>query len=276
MGLILQTRNNIVGSEKLYRDALVTDGTLLLVDFSNRGTLSNFRVDKGFPVKDLARESSEALGVVNSTRLNYEDSTHLSEGLGLWLGDLGGSSYNGGSPYGVDFGKDIMDYIVANKNNEFLITVWVRLPDLNSIQGGRALASVGDVGGSGINLNITTSGNPNLFFGGVQGGYSPITPSTNVIQMSNHYQGSGMKTRGFVNGYFDRMSSAEGDFNGEYPNLVLGRNNSSPSVYIYRLFIEDLTVSGRTADVVVKDDWDYNNGTGKFGYMEKRPFIDNA
>ncbi|HIX54671.1 MAG TPA: hypothetical protein H9853_06570 [Candidatus Sphingobacterium stercoripullorum] len=276
MALILQTKENIGGSEKLYRDALVADGTLLLVDFSNRGTLHGYSVAKGFPVRDLARESSEVLGIKNSTRFNYEDSTHLSEGLGLWCGDWGSSGYNDGDPYGVDFGKDLMEYIVANKEHEFLITVWVRVPSLTGFSGGRVIASMGDVGGSGINLNITNQGIPNLFFGGIEGRFATIDPTTDVLQRSIHYRGTSNTMRNFTNGEFGRETLTNPNFEGDYSNLVLGRNTGNPSVYMYRILVEDLTVSGRVADTVVKDDWDYNNGTGKYGYMEKRPFIDQA
>lgn len=276
MALILQTKENIDGSEKLYRDALVTDGSLLLVDFSNRGTLHGYSVSKGFPVRDLARESSEALGIKNSTRFNYEDNTHLSEGLGLWFGDWGSSGYNDGEPYGVDFGKDLMDYIVANKEHEFLITIWVRVPNLTEFSGGRVIVSSGDVGGFGINLNITNQGIPNLSFGGIEGRFPVIDPTTDVVQRSIHYRGTSNTMRNFTNGVFGRETLTNPNFEGDYSSLVLGRNISNVDAYVYRILIEDLTVSGRVADTVVKDDWDYNNGTGKYGYMEKRPFIDEA
>src|SRR5690625_1963614 len=71
------------GAERLYRDALVTEGSLFLVDFSNRGTLDNYSLEPGAPVMDLAREAAAELGVVTTANSSFMPGHQLTEGKGV-------------------------------------------------------------------------------------------------------------------------------------------------------------------------------------------------
>lgn len=270
-----------VGAEKLYRDALVSKGSLLLHDFSNKGTLENFSLALGAPVKDLSREASNPLSVVNSTTFNYNaddvEEPSLTAGKGLSLLNFGANS-GGANNYGVDIGTSLLNYLNVNQPR-LLFTIWLRVLQDVGGSGGFVTSTSEDGGGNSypLRVNKVEGGfSINLSMAGAAIGSQSIGEN-NLAQISCEYQGSGFPLRRFRDGMFQGLAGNAFTFGTPTSPLVFGKTDTiNRNIVIYRYLIEDLSVSGRSADDVVQKDWEYCTGTGAFdGSPTKRPFIDN-
>lgn len=279
MGLVLKTKNTIaLATEKLYKDALVSNGTLLLHDYSNRGTLYNYQVKHGFPFRDLS--DSKALGINNEPNyINaYVQENPLSKGFGLKMYGWGAAA--GSNLLGFNLKKDLLDYLASNSTHEFIFSFWVRRNPV--ITGsGAFLTSTQTVGGNTTNvlrLNISSGGNIVPTIAG-----STVTTDINtsnglLYNITAHYKGSGQKMSVYINGAYKRETEDDAlGFGTNSSDLVIGfTGGSTPAALLYRVMIEDLTISGRSASEVVSKDWAYCNGTEEFfGTDSKRPFINN-
>lgn len=282
MGLVLKTNTVVSPSgEKLYKDVLVSEGTLLLHDYSNRGTLYGYSLTNGYPVRDLAQETSNALGIDNKTKVIYNEedgSPEITGGLGvpMWAW---GTNTGGINKWGMNLGKDLLNYLADNVSNEFVFTFWARRDLSITPPAGAFITSTQLVGGSTVNavrINMAGNGNITSTFGGGSGANGIDWSNGDLHQVSVHYKGAGQRLDVYVDGEYAQQGGSDAvGFGTGSTDLVVGKiDSSNPAAILYRWFIEDLTVSGRSASEVVSKDYQYNTGTGMFSYMAPRPFID--
>lgn len=277
MGLVIKTKGTKApeGSEKLFRDPLVAPGTVLLQDFSNRGTLYDFRLQNGDPVYDLSREVSEPKGIINNTTFLHNSDTdpELTPGKGFRVDNLGD---NPGSQLdlGINLGKSALEYL--DDKSGVLLIMWVRQdPDGAT---GAFLTSEGDGGASGYPVRAILNASRNLVItlaGGTVA--SEDLSDGRLAQVGVEYRGSGIANLKYVNGeYVGEGPTLAGSFGTPITDLVLGMIDTiKRGAITYRWMIDVLSESGRTAEETVKKDWEYCNGIGEFaGKPTKRPFID--
>lgn len=279
MGLVLKTKNTVItATEKLYKDALVSNGTLLLHDYSNRGTLYNYQVKHGFPFRDLS--DSKALGINNEPNyINaYVQENPLSKGFGVKM--YGWGAATGSNLLGFNLKKDLLNYLASNATHEFIFSFWVRRNP--AITGsGAFLTSTQTVSGNTTNvlrLNISSTGNITPTIAGATVTTDIDTSNGLLYNITAHYKGAGQKMSVYINGDYKRETAGNAlGFGTNSSDLVIGfTGGSTPAALLYRIMIEDLTVSGRSASEVVSTDWAYCNGIEEFsGTDSKRPFINN-
>lgn len=270
MALVLQTKETVGTGDKLYRDALVSNGTLMMLDFSNRGTLHGFSLKRGFPIRDL----SGFPDVNNDTRIVNSSDLNISEGLGFPLHEL-----DTGEGSSINLGKDLLNYLHDNENNEFMFVFWLRR-DGNVSGSTSTFINSSDDSNYMIRSRISIDGSNRVITTTV--GDAPvgvrITDEFNngdIVQAAVHYRGVGEDAISFKNSQqHDTSTRPSAGFGVPESDLLIGRIESGVPFNMYRIFMEDLTVSGRNAEDVIQEDWEYNNAIGKYSYMKKRPFID--
>lgn len=262
----------------LYKDALVNEGSLLLHDYSNRGSLRNGSIKHGSPFYDLASDvSKDKLGIDNFGTMDFPDY------LDLELTDGGGIPFNKINEFssstdqkGVDMGDDLPQYLYDNNPN-LLAIYWGRVVGENSA--GALFLSTGDSNDRNLSLRIS----PTNYQGIIAGGSSGSNPvSDNIIQYGVRYTGAEYNSK-FVNGVLSGSGTVPTTgFDENFSTLFLGSRVSYPSnvatgFILYRVLIYDLDKSELTAEQIVKKDWEYCNGIGEFaGLPTKRPFIDTV
>lgn len=262
----------------IYKDALVNEGSLLLHDYSNKGSLRNNSINHGSPFYDLASDvSKDKLGVDNFGTMDLPDY------LDLELTDGGGIPFNKINEFsssteqkGVDMGADLPQYLYDNNPN-ILAIYWGRVVGENSA--GALFLSTGDSNDRNLSLRISPTNYQGIIAGGSSGS-NPI--SEDIIQYGIKYIGTEFNSK-FVNGVLSGNGTvATSGFDDGFSTLLLGSRVSYPSnvatgFVLYRVLIFDLDKSELTAEQIVKKDWDYCNGIGEFaGLPTKRPFIDKV
>lgn len=273
MTLVLKNNTVTGGVEKLYRDALVSNGTLTLVDFSNLGTLDNYYLPT---VRDLAFESKLDLNLNNKIEFKVHDrsvvpSLNFKKGFKtVNLGSYSETSYDSGlNIYNID------DYLFNNQPNS-LIVLWL---DCSGNEGtestaNQALIKSGDTGMENIRL---TGGEVDIFslrFGGL--GFSNYKISNqNAVQIAIEFLANGIPNKLYVNGRYhgEATSNSYGFKPASNPISIGSKRPAVRSIFnFYRFFIEDLNISGRSALDVVAKDYEYVNAINQYEGIEKRPF----
>ena len=262
---------------KIYGDALVNEGTLLLHDYSNTGCLRGFDVSNGAPVADLAAlVSKDKLGIDNASIMNTEGAPSeltLTPGRGIDLEYLRSIS-SASNHRGMDLGTDLPQYLYDNQPKT-LLTYWVRA---RLAAGGIVFLTTGE---PSFNFLVGAL-SPSIFQGRVANGTSggaSIDAEYKLVQYSVEFNQVGSPLRIYVNGIYsaDGGSNATG-FDAGFEKLLIGSRASNPNAvdaFLYRLMIVDLDKSEYTAAEIVQKDWEYCNGIGEYaGLPTKRPFID--
>lgn len=280
MTLVLKTLTQQApeGAEELRYHALADEGTLLLYDFSNAGSVSSSTLTNGDKVQDLGRQSSLPLGINNEGLVeNFpEGVSTLTEGKGFTT-DVPGVS---GLGVGLGMSSEIMSYLATNNPNS-VATITYRVPS-ETITAGNVFIAQGSGGGfiEQRNIQITLAANGKLLFrfGNSSIGLTDTTsPQGQLVQVGIEFRGDGLPVRIFQNGQFV-MEKAENNPGGfvepTYPTIGFMRNGPSASIAVYMFSITDLTKTDKTADEVVKETWDYANSQGKFSGMKKMPYVD--
>lgn len=278
MALVIKTleRTADTTAEQLYRDALVDNGTLILHDYSNRGSLNNFSIDKGAIVRDLSRESSLLLGVNNASEIfSNNDSQQLTPGKGIDRSVFTGSIPSGGV-LGYDIGLQLANYLYTQQPNS-LFVFWARKP--GTVAQGRILTAPTLIGnGYNLTINASLSGGDSIITGSFAGTVSTGVFDDGAVQVGLEFVGAGQPLKVYLNGTLQGNSSGNAVGFGEPTGTTkIGRSDGTTTAdtKLYRWFVEDLTVSGRSAVDIVKKDFEYCTGTGQFsGLPTKRPFID--
>lgn len=262
---------------KIYGDALVNEGTLLLHDYSNTGCLRGFDVSNGAPVADLAAlVSQDKLGIDNSSHMNTEGAPSeltLTPGRGIDLEYLRSIS-NSSDHRGFDLGTDLPQYLYDNQPKT-LLTFWVRAR--------QAAGSIVFLSTGGPSFDFLLGAVSSASFQGrVANGRSGsvnVDAGYKLVQYSVEFNQVGSPPRVYANGIYlaDGVANATG-FDAGFEKLFIGsRFGTSLAVdaFLYRLMVVDLDASEYTAAEIVQKDWEYCTGTGQYaGLPTKRPFID--
>lgn len=270
----LVIKNNLLsgGSEKLYRDAIVSKGSLFCFDFSNKGCVSNGDLTT---VRDLALESKNDLGIIDDVSFDVTDRgvvPDLTNNMGYPIVNLG--SYNNSS---YDSGLNIHnvdDYLFTKQPPRTLFVAWMAIDGLFSPGYSGIWFKSGDASMSNIRL---VNGASFLSVRMVSEGFTNHPASQNVVQMAVERQGVGLPNKLYINGKFYGVATELGGAfsapDGLQPiSIGLKQPNQNTNVTIYRTFLEDLTVSGRTAQEVIAKDYAYVNAINEYAGIEKRPF----
>jgi len=279
MNLVFKNQRDTapVGAEKLYRDALVSKGTLMLVDFSNKGSTFEGDLTKG--VYDLARDAAELLGV--NTYPEFKTKTaipSLTAEKGLPMTNMGAVNQDDFS-VGLNF-NGINKYLYDHQPN-CMVIFWIKLDmSRENLISSRIIrtqdtATVGNIAvitPSPINPQISVRVADKLTLVNYDIG-------TGYVQVGIEYTGNATKNKVYINGAY--LQEGVDSVGGFLPSsgagvLSIGAKNApagNSSANIYRVLVEDLTVSGRNALQVVQKDYNYVNQLGEYaGKNTRRPF----
>src|SRR5690625_189120 len=261
-------------AKKLYRDALVEEGSLFLVDFSNKGTLINFNTSVGSPVFDLSRESSNELGISTQGEITPGVETSLTEGRGV---DFNNSESGGDK--GIIFSDSLLNYLESNQPHSILI-VWLRLNTESDKVGTQVFRTVNGSDASVPNIRLNyqlPSIGPVISFGGASSfNQTLLTEPGDLVQIGIEFKGIGNPVSVYKNGsYLGESSSATGFAPATHWGIGKMEFSAISAAVVYRTLIEDLDVSGRSGLEVMQKDYNYVNAIGEFEGIVKRPFVDN-
>lgn len=274
MAIIIKSLDTVapVGAKKLYRDALVSNGTLGLIDFSNKGSQDNIKILNGETVNDLSREASKEIGVINNFQVvGSPTSFTLTDGMGFATLNREGS-LNVNQLNGLSFGKDISNKIPTGGG--FLWSVWLR----RKIDGDTATPVI-RTADNGDNFKMSSFKNEGftVSFGGGSHTFSTSNRDGELLQLSLLYNGVGQKPTAFFNGTIADSFVRTEECTGFIPNIesVIGTYEGALGVDIavYRMIFEDLNISDRLAAQVVALDYEYVTGIGRYEGIQPRPFV---
>jgi len=276
MALVIVNKNVTKGEgEKLYMDALVSEGSLYLTDFSNLGALKQFNVKNNATVNNLAQGAAVELGVISNS---YISTPKADSALTAKKG-LTADGIIGGGAYGLII-PNVMDYLskAEVQSHNILFNIW-----LNTGTSGVARGFVRTWGGgtdwanTAFRCNIAIAGNPTFTIGGAVVQETALYPEANkIVQCSYLYQGVGQKIKVWINGvYKGETAQLATGFNAAGKSIVIGKPEipQTGNQEFFRFSIEDLTVSGRDANAVVQKDYNYVNQLGEYSDKPtKRPY----
>lgn len=254
MGFSIKLDTNFVGdgasNPVLYPDALMSAGSLLLIDGGH--SAGGLSVTAGAQLPNVAWETFAALlgsGTLTSLSPTFEmggtgigcGKEHSPKGAIHVAAQQGGAVTNG-QGYRVQRPTALQTYLVANPSHDYYASVWVNVT--------RAASSVSGVGCPIMAVADTTSSTGNF----VAIMSSVAVAATNVIGHveTAGYNGAGVQMRNIG------VTQATGTVDDIRPEIInwgaigawAGSLVSAPgnllSYALYRAYIEDLTVSGRT------------------------------
>lgn len=280
MNLVIKNTNETapLGAEKVYKDALVSEGTLMLIDFSNRRSTIDYDLEKG--VFDLAGDAAKELNVNTDPEVALDLPIEITPDRGL-PGSPTGAAGNNDFTKGVLF-KNIGKYLFDNQPKS-IVSFWLKL-DMSApnIAAGLMVRSQ-DVGSAGnITLQAGSAVNPTLsvrFADKISLANRNI--GTDYIQVAVEFTGPTTANKVYINGSYDSDgTTTSGGFveNSLEDILRLGQPSgvASNPITLYRMLIEDLDVSGRSAQQVVTKDYNYVNALGEYTGIQKRPYANVA
>lgn len=270
------------GAGKLYRDCLVKSGTLFLIDFSNTGTLDNFSVIDKANVYDLADDSAKEFGILSGGTVRTLANLTLTPGRGF---STSTNSLPAGGNQGVLFSCDTLMSYLATKQPNSLFVCWVRrdvtVPSNGSTQIIRTIVGAANVS-KNLRLNLSTVSVGGSFGGADIAFNSFSAPAGDLIQFGIEFQGVNKPLRTYLNGQALSIGPNAPGFNaadklgiGKIEDLKNGNGTEPISTQgaIYRMLIEDLSVTGRSALEVMQKDWCYVTATRQHTGIVKRPFV---
>lgn len=274
----LVIKNNLLtgGNGKLFRDVMVDIGTLLCMDFSNKGCLVSEDLTT---VRDLAKEAKDDLLIPNNVLFKVTDRGSvpaLSSKKGYPIVNLGSYSSTANDS-GLQI-KGIDEYLFA-KQPHSLFVIW-----LDCSGTGRSDLATDTIITSSDALfeNIRVSGGAGatigIRFGGI--GFVNYNVGSNVTQLAVEYINNTQPVKLYINGREYGLGSANAyGFKAPTANpLNIGAKTpgKNTTVNLYRPEIYDLSKSGKTALEVVEKDYNYVNALGIFDGIQKRPYANIA
>lgn len=184
------------------------------------------------------------------------------------------------APQGVKFNGSLQSYL-ATKQPHSLCIFWARRkadsvdPNPANIVGSYAGATLNN------NLGISAPSAGQSFimrFGGViTTQLAFATPFGQLAQIAIEFNGIGQPVNLYKDGaVFSTPSFGSATGFVASDSMVIGKHDwGDPSrTALYRMIVEDLAVSGRSALSVVQKDYNYVKATGDFAGIVKRPFVD--
>lgn len=282
MAIILRDKNadfsNIRGAEKLYLDALTTEGTLILQDYSRQSCLPSGGLTKNAPVVDLSLGATDTNKdmefIVNSEAFKDFD---YNENGAYTLKNVGDDG-------GIVIGTDVLNYLHQNNPSKVLLILWIKTPyDESALDYGFTPFSSDRADGLGngrlIRGVLTVHGHITITLNGVA--CQPISfkkTDSSFTQIAIVFE-RGQKNKSFRDSAkVNSDSTVTNDLNWGEPSgegLYIGNRTNdgyNSNLQIGRFLLEDLDRSGRDEREVISMDYDYVNAKGAFTGIEKRPF----
>lgn len=280
MAIILKDKtadfSQIEGAEKLYLDALTTEGTLLLHDYSRMSCLPDGTIEHNSPIIDLGSMGEDTVFKSNSELMKDDD--YLDALTKSYL------LRNVGANGGINLGRGIQQYLYEKNPEKVLFIIWMYSPyeEHNRDFGFTLINSLTDSGvGNNFIFRVTLVGHGHATISVCGLGAQPIQFKNTLgefRQLAVVYE-RGKKNATFRNAekvFSDSLT--ENNYNWPKPSsdlFIANQTNdgySKTDVKIARILIEDLSKSGRDERDVISMDFDYVNGTGAFTGIEPRPY----
>ncbi|OFM84561.1 hypothetical protein [Weeksella sp. HMSC059D05] len=245
---------------ELYRDARANKGTLLLLDFSNSTCISNVGMPIGKEPNNLAYSS-----VINLDNTFSVDKP-LTAKKGLHV------SQTTSNQLGLMF-RGLGDYLINNPNNEIAVSIWAERSSEIGGTASRFMRAVDNIGM--FDLSITAS-NVSFRIGGASHTQTLSANTDRIVQyIMSCNPATNEARRGFNGSVLGLMSTLPTGYSdmGEIGvgNLESSGATQSP-VVLYRMIIEDLTLSGQNVNDFALQDYNYVNAQGLYAGIESRPF----
>lgn len=272
--VIVNKKVELPQGKKVFRHALVTEGSLLVIDFSNLGGTLNFNVDNGAEVLNLARETASGLGVnVYSKIVTPNVENELNEYQGFDTSNVPSSPAGG---FGLNI-YNLMSFLSANQGHRFFFSFWINTGATGTARSFVRTVDGDDFTNTAIRMNISNTGNLTTTIAGAIISDIVFRPMPNANQrVCYEYQGVGLPIKVWVNGvYAGESSTSATGFDANNHTLIIGRaeGTTTGNQAIYSLIVEDLTLSGRSGEEVAQKDYDYVNQIGEYeGKPTKRPY----
>lgn len=266
MALVIKDNSSTAGTELLLKDPLINDGSLFLADFSYNGFCKN-PIENGDIITDLTDKNK---GVADLSA-----PSELTDGRGFVNKSMDRNR-------GVDFGTGVFSHINNNLNSKYLCIFWVRHTGVTPEQGDRLPFRCfgGDFTWQNLSLSLANSsgrGYSIYFLGASRTGG---TFGAGLIQTGLEVDLDTGEARVFYNGALSTsVPTPSTGLNTNGFNLGLGNFESSDARMgkpLYRAYIENLTLSGNTAEEVFKRDYDYIMSLGEFNGIPEPAFKNNV
>lgn len=238
MTLIIKSNKKAIGNfQKLRFDKILTNGSLLLFDSSkmaaipaNGGTINNVAYTEAIETIGSGTESTMKMPVL-LTQVATKSALEFSAKKGLYFNIS--ATVETGNEMQIMVPDPIRQYILNHPNNSFYASYWSNVTRVGTTSTAARFA-----------IRNTSAPTTNLLFelGKVSPINRPIDGSAN--QLGNLSE-NGANTTGIG---FRNIGVLK--FNGTLPATIANLTGRflaiSESIIIYRMYIEDLTVSGRT------------------------------
>lgn len=284
MGLLIKDKNadfsGVEGAEKYYYDALTTNGTVLLLDFSRKSTLPNNNLVNGSRINDLAIGGTSLNNNTNFkvTSSGNADDDFLVDGTFL-LRNVDGGEKDGG----INLGRSIQNYLRTNDVKKALFIIWMYCPNTDSPFNASYPSIQSTTGESIGNQNLIrvyypVSGAVSISIAGVATqGFQYKNDTEQFRQVAVVYErGQVLKTyRSAAKVNSDSLDVNNNSWGVPDSDLVIGNQTNdgiNSTIRIGRILIEDLDKSGRNPVSVIQQDYDYVNAVGEYEGIEKRPY----
>lgn len=245
--IVLDVRFTDTTLPKLRYDKILSDGSLYLIDLSHSmGKLTSMPANGGAIPNVASKEASRLLSVAESavnptfvTQAQAADAKFELTGKGAIHGIYSqvNNTANGRGSY-VRLPTAIANYLIANKTHQFYLSSWVRRTRaaLSTPQNGLGMRWI-DLGFGGSFL-ASASGSGAAFKVNAN---SKVLPSGGLNTVASRY----VAMSGNV-GSGDGVTDPRGAM--VWGGILTADSfaNVAPSDILYRTYMEDLTVSGRT------------------------------
>lgn len=281
MGLLIVNKNQDYSgnpnAEKYYLDARVSEGTLLLYDFSRKSTLPSGTLKNNDIVNDLAKGASQ---LDNSTSFLVtseanKDLDFLIDGAYL----IRNTSLTSGGIGGINLEQDIQNYLLQNNVQKALLILWVyneaSASNTVAIVNSNTEESIGT--GRILRASAQSTGAVVVTMGGAQ--TNPISvanPEDKFAQIAVIYNQGSPLTVYKNNTQIGSSSAIAGGWGLPSDDLVIGQRTGADgnltTAKLGSIMFEDLDASGRSATDIIRKDYEYVNGIGEFEGIQKRPY----
>lgn len=291
MNLIIRNTNENAepGAPKIFDDARVNEGTIFSIEFSNRGALVGYDLNKG--IKDLAHNTGAREGITTYPNIESTDGLpELTAKKGFPMARLGNDVVM--METGITI-KGVGSYLYSRQPKSVMI-VWLEMDftlanpeDFRSARILRAPHTEGGVLPFNVSVSLPSTINPyvSVFLAGKSGANNLSIGSSGSAQVAVEFTGPDTPHRIYLNGVLQGVGSqSEGEYGQPDSEDLLTIGGYSPSsetygqpAVLYEATLHDLDVSGLTAQEVINQDYEYVNEIGRYeGKGTRRPYANIA
>ena len=264
--MLVLKNNNVEYSEdaqKLYKGARVNQGTLLALDYSSRTCVT---INKPLSKNNLPKDLSEKGIEIDYT---FSEPKELTAKKGLHISQ---NSTVATVQHGLIF-KEVMSYILANPTHKIGVTIWLERDSEIGGTGERILRCLNGLGNLDLSINATSA---TFRIAGSSHTQSLSNNTNRIVQYGMTYDPTLMIARRCVNGVVVGAMTTPPTGWLDLGDLGIGKLNTSETsrspVIMYRMLIEDLTISQQSDSDFIVGDYNYVNALGEYLGIEKRPY----